>query len=252
MPEDSAAHDILLCIQTGTLVSEPNRMRMSDGSLLSAHARRRCSASSRRFPRRSSNSAAIAERCKVDLAFKGYHLPVLPRARRNPRRTVTCALCASRACAGASANAPAEPETLGERLDYELDIIHTMGFDTYFLIVWDLCRFAREQGIWYNARGSAAGSLVAYALEITLVDPLEHGLIFERFLNPGRVSMPDIDLDFQDDQRGASARIRRATATATTRSRRSSPSARWPRAPRCATSGACWTSRCRKSTSSPS
>jgi DNA polymerase-3 subunit alpha len=98
---------------------------------------------------------------------------------------------------GSRAGEPA----FGERLAYELDIIHTMGFDTYFLIVWDLCRFAREQGIWYNARGSAAGSLVAYALCITLVDPLEHGLIFERFLNPGRVSMPDIDLDFQDDQR---------------------------------------------------
>ena len=86
-------------------------------------------------------------------------------------------------------------------LNYELRIINEMGFDTYFLIVWDLCRYARQEAIWYNARGSAAGSIVAYGLEITLVDPLEHGLIFERFLNPGRVSMPDIDLDFQDDQR---------------------------------------------------
>ncbi|NIV11987.1 MAG: DNA polymerase III subunit alpha, partial [Aliifodinibius sp.] len=80
-------------------------------------------------------------------------------------------------------------------------IIDQMGFNAYFLIVWDLCRFAQEEGIWYNARGSAAGSIVAYALEISLIDPLEHGLIFERFLNPGRVSMPDIDLDFQDDKR---------------------------------------------------
>ena len=84
-----------------------------------------------------------------------------------------------------------------ERLDYELGVIHKMGFDAYFLIVWDLCRYAREQGIWYNARGSAAGSIVAYTLEITLVDPLQHDLIFERFLNPGRISMPDIDLDFR-------------------------------------------------------
>jgi DNA polymerase-3 subunit alpha len=88
-----------------------------------------------------------------------------------------------------------------ERLDYELKIIHQMGFDTYFLIVWDLCRHARDQGIWYNARGSAAGSIVAYTLYITIVDPIEHGLIFERFLNPGRISMPDIDLDFRDDRR---------------------------------------------------
>ena len=76
-----------------------------------------------------------------------------------------------------------------------------MGFDAYFLIVWDLCRFARESGIWYNARGSAAGSIIAYTLEITMVDPLEYALIFERFLNPGRISMPDIDLDFRDDRR---------------------------------------------------
>ncbi len=76
-----------------------------------------------------------------------------------------------------------------------------MGFDAYFLIVWDLCRYAREQGIWYNARGSAAGSIVAYTLDITLVDPIQHELLFERFLNPGRISMPDIDLDFQDDCR---------------------------------------------------
>ena len=76
-----------------------------------------------------------------------------------------------------------------------------MGFDAYFLIVWDLCRYAREKGIWYNTRGSAAGSLVAYSLYITLVDPIQHHLIFERFLNPGRISMPDIDLDFRDDRR---------------------------------------------------
>jgi DNA polymerase-3 subunit alpha len=86
-------------------------------------------------------------------------------------------------------------------LDYELGVVHAMGFDAYFLIVSDLCRHAREQGIWYNARGSAAGSIVAYVLQITLVDPLQHDLLFERFLNPGRISMPDIDLDFQDDLR---------------------------------------------------
>ena len=88
-----------------------------------------------------------------------------------------------------------------QRVDYELEVIHRMGFDAYFLIVWDLCRFARERGIWYEARGSAAGSIVGYVLGITLVEPLAHGLLFERFLNPDRISMPDIDLDFQDDKR---------------------------------------------------
>ena len=86
-------------------------------------------------------------------------------------------------------------------LEYELGVINEMGFDAYFLITWDLCRHATDLGIWYNARGSAAGSLVAYTLDITNVEPLGHGLIFERFLNPARVNMPDIDLDFQDDRR---------------------------------------------------
>ena len=118
-----------------------------------------------------------------------------------------------------------------ERLEYELGVIHQMGFDTYFLIVWDLCRYAREQGIWYNARGSAAGSIVAYTLDITLVDPIEHGLIFERFLNPGRISMPDIDLDFHDDRRAEMHGVHAPANTATTRWPRSSPLAPWaPRA----------------------
>ena len=76
-----------------------------------------------------------------------------------------------------------------------------MGFDTYFLIVWDLCRFSREHDIWWNVRGSGASSIVAYALGITNLEPLQHDLLFERFLNPGRVTMPDIDLDYPDDQR---------------------------------------------------
>ena len=88
-----------------------------------------------------------------------------------------------------------------ERFEYELNVIHDMGFDAYFLIVWDLCRYARENDIWYEARGSAAGSIIGYVLDITLVEPLAYGLIFERFLNPDRVNMPDIDLDFQDDKR---------------------------------------------------
>jgi len=198
MPEDSAAHDILLCIQTGALVTEPNRMRMSDGSyyMRSEEEMLRLFAE---VPQAVHQTQLIAERCQVDLSFKGYHLPSFPVPADLTPASYLRALC-EQGLRGRFGERSAEP-AFGERLAYELDIIHTMGFETYFLIVWDLCRFAREQGIWYNARGSAAGSLVAYALSITLVDPLEHGLIFERFLNPGRVSMPDIDLDFQDDQR---------------------------------------------------
>ncbi|MDX1523360.1 MAG: DNA polymerase III subunit alpha, partial [Anaerolineae bacterium] len=95
----------------------------------------------------------------------------------------------------------AESEAVQARKEHELNIINGMGFAIYYLIVWDLCRYAREQNIWWNVRGSGAGSIIAYALGITLIDPLRHNLIFERFLNPGRISMPDFDLDYPDDQR---------------------------------------------------
>ena len=87
------------------------------------------------------------------------------------------------------------------RTEHELKIIHEMGFDVYYLIVWDLCMYAKRRGIWWNVRGSGAGSIVAYAIGVTNLDPLRNKLIFERFLNPGRVTMPDFDLDFPDDQR---------------------------------------------------
>ena len=146
-----------------------------------------------------SNTLLIAERCNVDLSFKGYHLPDFPVPEGYTAESYLRSLCEQglRKKYGESATRP----QVRERLDYELSVVHTMGFDAYFLIVWDLCRFARDNGIWYNARGSAAGSIIAYTLDITRVDPLEHALIFERFLNPGRISMPDIDLDFRDDRR---------------------------------------------------
>ena len=151
------------------------------------------------IPEALSNTLLIAERCNVDLGFKGYHLPVFDVPDGKSAQAYLRELCEAgvQRRFGERANDP----LIRQRLDYELGVIHKMGFDTYFLIVWDLCRYAREQGIWYNARGSAAGSIVAYTLAITLVDPIEHGLIFERFLNPGRISMPDIDLDFRDDRR---------------------------------------------------
>ena len=197
-PKDARLQDIMLAIQTGSLISDPNRMRMTDAS----YYLRPPDEMARLFaevPEALSNTLMIAERCSVDLGFKGYHLPQFTVPEDSTPEIYLRQLCeiglqkryASRA----------DDPVVRQRLDYELGIIHNMGFDTYFLIVWDLCRHARSQGIWYNARGSAAGSIVAYALEITLVDPIQHGLIFERFLNPGRISMPDIDLDFRDDRR---------------------------------------------------
>ncbi|GAB4504871.1 MAG: DNA polymerase III subunit alpha [Anaerolineales bacterium] len=197
-PSDSKLQDILLAIQTNSLLTDKDRMRMTDDSyyLRTAQEMQQLFAE---VPEAINNTLLVAERCNVDLSFKGYHLPEFEVPPGETPQTWLRRLCEEglQRRYGARANSP----RVRERLDYELGVIHDMGFDAYFLIVWDLCRHARQSGIWYNARGSAAGSIVAFTLDITLVDPLEHDLIFERFLNPGRIEMPDIDLDFQDDRR---------------------------------------------------
>lgn len=197
-PEDARLQDIMLAIQTGSVLSDPNRMRMSNNTYY-LRTPQEMAALFSEIPEALTNTLWIAERCQVDLGFKGYHLPDFPVPEGFTAETYLRHL-AEEGCRrryGLRANDP----DVCQRLDYELKVIHEMGFDTYFLIVWDLCRYAREAGIWYNARGSAAGSVVAYSLDITLVEPIKFGLIFERFLNPGRISMPDIDLDFRDDRR---------------------------------------------------
>jgi DNA polymerase-3 subunit alpha len=198
-PDEAVLQDILLCIQTGSVRSDPDRMRMTDATyyLRSAEEMRQLLGE---VPGAIENTLEIAERCEVDLEFQGYRLPHFEVPTDHTPESYLRSLCEDGLCRRYGARC--EDPAVRARLNHELGVIHQMGFDAYFLIVWDLCREARAQGIWYNARGSAAGSIVAYCLEITLVDPLEHGLIFERFLNPGRVSMPDIDLDFQDDLRG--------------------------------------------------
>ena len=196
--EDARLQDIMLAIQTGCILSDPNRMRMTSNSYYLRSAEEMAQIFSG-VPGALSNTLLVAERCTVDLGFKGYHLPEFPVPEGYTAQSYLLELCEAglQKRYGARASDPA----IRQRLEYELSVIHKMGFDAYFLIVWDLCRHARQEGIWYNARGSAAGSMVAYTLEITLVDPIEHKLIFERFLNPGRISMPDIDLDFRDDLR---------------------------------------------------
>jgi len=196
--EDARLQDILLAIQTGSLLSDPDRMRMGDDTYylrspeemktLFGHVQGAIE-----------NTLKIAERCHVDLSPTGYHLPLFTVPENFTTQSYLRHLCEEglKRIYGKHGDAP----EIRERLEEELDVIHEMGFDAYFLIVWDLCQHAQERGIWYNARGSAAGSLVAYALDINLIDPLEHDLLFERFLQKGRVNMPDIDLDFQDDRR---------------------------------------------------
>lgn len=195
---DARFQDILLAIQTGCVLSDPNRLRMTDQSYY-LRSPEEMAAIFSEVPEAIDNTIRIAERCNLDLGFKGYHLPNFDVPQGKTAESYLRELC--EAGLERRFGSKANDQEIEKRLKYELGIIHQMGFDTYFLIVWDMCRYAREQGIWYNARGSAAGSIVAYSLDITLVDPIEHGLIFERFLNPGRISMPDIDLDFRDDRR---------------------------------------------------
>ena len=197
-PDDARLQDVLLAVQTGSRLDTPDRFRMDDPSyyLRSPDEMAQIFAE---VPEALSNTQMIADRCKIDLEKKGYHLPQFEVPDGFTVETYLRKLCEEGMYRryGSRANDP----KVRERLEYELGVIHSMGFDAYFLIVWDLCRYARQEGVWYNARGSAAGSMVAYSLEITIVEPIDYSLIFERFLNPGRIEMPDIDLDFQDDKR---------------------------------------------------
>ncbi|MFN2202132.1 MAG: DNA polymerase III subunit alpha, partial [Caldilineaceae bacterium] len=200
--EDSIPHDVLLCVQTGTTVTTQNRMRMTDLSLFLRSRDQMEDAFRRHIDLPQSvfdNTLRIAEMCEVDLEDGTYHLPDLPIPEGFTYQTYLRHLTEQGLARlyGERANDPA----VQERKERELQIINAMGFDVYFLIVADLCDFARSRNIWWNVRGSGAGSVVAYCIGITGLDPLKNNLIFERFLNPGRVNMPDFDLDYPDDQR---------------------------------------------------
>jgi DNA polymerase III subunit alpha len=201
-PEDARFHDVLLCVQTSALLSQTDRMRMSDESyyLKSGLEMRDVFRPLADLPERAfTNTLRIAEMCQVNLEDKSFHLPDTDVPEGHSYETYLRQMTEEglRWRYGGHADDP----DVQARKEHELKIIHQMGFDVYFLIVADLCRYARSRGIWYNVRGSGAGSIVAYAVGITGIDPLSNNLVFERFLNPGRVSMPDFDLDFPDDQR---------------------------------------------------
>jgi DNA polymerase-3 subunit alpha len=195
---DYDAHDTLLCIQTGALKAEQKRMRMTDNSYY-LRSPQEMWAIFRNTPEALLNTVRVAEMCDVNLDSNGYHLPVFPVPEGYTPETYLRHL-AERGLRWRYGSY-ADDTAIRERLDYELGVIHKMGFDTYFLIVWDLCQFALNADIWWNVRGSGAGSVTAYSLGITSIDPISNNLIFERFLNPGRGSMPDIDMDFPDDRR---------------------------------------------------
>jgi DNA polymerase-3 subunit alpha len=195
--EDSENHDILLCIQTGTTVQEPNRLRFSgpDFYLKSPEEMARMFID---VPEALENTNRIAKRCQVSFDLEETHLPKFELPPGENSKDYLRKLCLQ----GLQQKYPTPPSGLDERLDYELDTIHSMGFDDYFLIVWDFIKYAKDHQIMVGpGRGSAAGSVVAYCLGITTIDPIKYQLLFERFLNPERVTMPDIDVDFCYERR---------------------------------------------------
>ncbi len=266
--EDSIAHDLMLCIQTTSLVTDPKRMKMNNDSYyLRTPEEMRAIFEPMGGSEVISNTLRIAEQCNVSLKTKTFHLPIFERPKPFtsdddfmrylcevgfeerygiPARAdgtwvsrtqdgtqmldsdlLLYAMCGESATykiplhayytnedtpikltqlsplalASADSSPTMSPKRLRERFEFEINTIVKMGFCSYMVIVWDLIRFCREKGIWWDVRGSAAGSVISYTLMMTNVEPVSNDLFFERFLNPERVSMPDIDMDFPDDQR---------------------------------------------------
>ena len=196
--EDADVQDILLCIQTGKTMDDLNRMRFETQEFyLKSEEELRAL-----FPgcdEAFENTAKIAEMCNVEFTFHDYHLPAFPVPEGYTNEEYFRKLCDE----GFRDRYPQAPKEYRERMEYEISVISSMGYVNYYLIVWDFIHYAKEAGIPVGpGRGSGAGSIVAYCIHITEVDPMKYGLIFERFLNPERVSMPDFDTDFCQERRG--------------------------------------------------
>jgi len=195
--EDAAMQDVLLCIQTGKTVDEPNRMKFqTEEFYLKSEEELRTL-----FPNCDEafeNTVRIADRCNLEFTFHEYHLPSFPVPERYTNEEYFRKICMD----GFRERYDNPPQEYIDRLEYEIGVISRMGYVNYYLIVWDFIRYAKEQGIPVGpGRGSGAASIVAYCMHITEVDPMKYALIFERFLNPERVSMPDFDTDFCQERR---------------------------------------------------
>ncbi len=195
--DDAEVHDVLLCIQTGKSVQDTDRMKyIGDFSMRNPEEMKQSFPSA---PEAIENTLKIAEKCNVELEFGQNLLPSYHTPQNETPKEYLHKLCV----AGIKKKYPGDnQEKALKQLEYELNMVDKMGFNTYFLIVHNFVKFAKDNDILVGpGRGSAAGSIIAYSLDITTVDPLKYGLIFERFLNPARVSMPDIDIDFADSRR---------------------------------------------------
>jgi DNA polymerase-3 subunit alpha len=193
---DAPLQDILICIHTNTTVHDEKRLKM-DGSSFYLKSPAEMASLFADVPEAVSNTQRIAEETSLNLAFDNIHLPKFQTPDERDADEYLGSLCRR----GLEKRLLGAPNRYQERLQYELQVIAQTRFANYFLVVWDITAFARAEGIIYGVRGSAAASLALYCLGVTDVDPLEYGLIFERFLNVERKEMPDIDMDFQDDRR---------------------------------------------------
>jgi DNA polymerase-3 subunit alpha len=213
--EDQDAHEILLCVQTGSFLSDEKRMSLKEFELYVADPKDIIKRWGKEYPEAITNTRAIAERCSVELSLDNILIPKFPvpkgETEKSHLQKMTYRGLAWR-YAGVDETEAAElsvaeakavlPKEVGERAEYELSVIEGMGFNGYFLIVADFINWGKDKGIVFGpGRGSAAGSIIAYAIKITELDPLKYDLLFERFLNPDRISMPDVDIDIQDTRR---------------------------------------------------
>src|SRR5262245_24723975 len=194
--DDQRGQDLLLCIQTNSSFDDPNRMRMGTNTFYL----RTSEEMSRLFaelPESLNNTLRVAEQCNLKLDFGRLHLPEIDLPDGHDVDSYLEHLCRE----GLRRRVSPVTDEYESRLRYELEVVRQTGFAQYILIVWDIFRYARERGVIAGPRGSAAGALVLYLLGISDVDPVEHRLTFERFLNPERAEMPDVDMDFADDRR---------------------------------------------------
>lgn len=213
--EDQEAHELLLCVQTGSFLSDEKRMSLKDFELHVTDPNEIIARWGDEHPETVRNTKVIADRCNVELSLGGILIPKFPVPDGETEASYLHTLVyqgLARRYGGISAEdaekltIPLAKKTLSkevlERTEYELGVIETMGFNGYFLIVADFINWGKDQGIVFGpGRGSAAGSIIAYAIRITELDPIKYDLLFERFLNPDRISMPDVDIDIQDTRR---------------------------------------------------
>jgi DNA polymerase-3 subunit alpha len=195
--EDADAHDVLLCIGTGSTVNDPDRLRY-EGDQFYLKSAQEMLETFREFPEALDHTVEIAEKCDLELEFGRASLP----APGIPEGHTAQSYLRELAREGLRRRLGDAPDRYRERLEYELGIVEETGFAQYILIVRDFALFARERGIFFGVRGSAAGSLTSFCVGITDIDPVDYELTFERFLNPERAQMPDIDMDFEDARRG--------------------------------------------------